>query len=424
MRPSDDGRIGRRTFLAGGATTVAAAGFDLIPIADAEPPTAGKLDPPLAARPAIVDRLAALKPNQGVLLGKADVVGDFNATARKFELDRTGPRARDFTLKMCWAPDRKRALFCGANHGVPHRLNDVWEFDLPGLTWAMLYAPDQPRGYLDLGKDTSDVEFKDGVLVTKRGGPAVIAHTWWGLTYDPKHRALLFMNTWVTDRKKAVRDLGGDPARLYDGPPLWAFSPADKKWKPFHAAKPYPVPIFGGMLEYIAELNASVWHANNWQMHGTWVHDFDKDAWTDLKANGGGKAFEQQSPEPEQVGYYDPPRRIVVAHRHYDTFHFDPTKVEWKKVLTGNKEDGKTPYGHDARSVLYHHPASGHGLLVQFETNVVWAYDPDGPAWVKLAPAGDPMPTGSKRLAYVDPAANALVVIDGTAVWAYRYRAG
>jgi hypothetical protein len=34
------------------------------------------------------------------------------------------------------------------------------------------------------------------------------------------------------------------------------------------------------------------------------------------------------------------------------------------------------------------------------------------------------MPKGNKRLAYIDPACNALVVIDGTAVWAYRYRAG
>ena len=39
-----------------------------------------------------------------------------------------------------------------------------------------------------------------------------------------------------------------------------------------------------------------------------------------------------------------------------------------------------------------------------------------------LAPEGDPMPTGGKRLAYVDPALNAVVVIDGTTVWAYRYR--
>src|SRR6478735_5937565 len=216
-----------------------AGGLDLMtgrvaaetPVANVEP----KLDP----KPAVLEKLAALKPNQAVLLGKADVVGEFNDTARKYDLHKTGPKGRDFTIKMCWAPERMRALFCGANHGVPHRLNDVWEFDLPSLTWAMLYPPDLPRGYPDLGKDTSDVEFKDGILVTRRGGPAVIAHTWWGLTYDPRHRALLFMNTWVTDRKKAVAALGGDPADLYPGPPLWAYFPADGKWKAFKAAKPY-----------------------------------------------------------------------------------------------------------------------------------------------------------------------------------------
>ncbi len=33
------------------------------------------------------------------------------------------------------------------------------------------------------------------------------------------------------------------------------------------------------------------------------------------------------------------------------------------------------------------------------------------------------MPTGGKRLAYVDPAVNAVVAIDGTAAWAYPYQA-
>jgi hypothetical protein len=417
-------RPDRRAFVAAGGLALAAVGLGPGPAA-AERPAGPKVDPALAPKPAVLDQLAALKPNRGVLLGKADVVGEFNDTARRYDLHKTGPRGRDYSIKMCWAPDRKRALFCGANHAVPHRLNDVWEFDLASLTWALLYAPDLPRGYTDLGKDTSDVEFKDGILVTRRGGPAVIAHTWWGLTYDPEHKALLFMNTWVTDRKKAVRDLGGDPASLYDGPPLWAFRPADKKWMAFKAPTPYPVPIFGGLLEYVPELGGSIWHANNWQMRGTWAHDFDKDTWKDLHANGGGgKGFEAAAPEPEQIGYYDPKRKLVVAHRHYDTSHLDVAKRAWTKVLAGAKEDGRTPYGHDARSVLYHDPASGHGLLVQFETNSLWTYDPDKPAWTKLAPEGDPMPTGSKRLAYADPAHNALVVIDGTAVWAYRYRAG
>ena len=398
--------IDRRAFL----TAAAACGFAA---ADSQ-----KLDP----RRDVADALAGLKPNHGVRLGMAAVVGEFNETARKFNLDKTGPKARDFTLKMCWAEDRKRVLYCGANHAVPHRLNDVWEFDLPALTWSMLYAPDNPRGYTDLGKDTSDVEFKDGILFTRRGGPAVIAHTWWGLTYDPRHKALLFMNTWVTEQKKAVQALGGDPATLYTGPPLWAFFPADGKWKAFRAAKPYPVAIFGGMLEYVPDLGGSIWHTNNWQMRGTWLHDYTADIWKDLKANGGGKPFETAAAEPEQIGYYDPKRKIVVAHRHYDTSHFDPKKNEWSKVRTGDKADGRTPYGHDARAVFYHDPVSGHGLLVQFETNNLWSYDPDGGSWTKLAPEGDSMPTGSKRLAYLDPARNVLVVIDGTTVWAYRYR--
>ena len=149
----------------------------------------------------------------------------------------------------------------------------MWEFDLASLAWILLYAPDNARDYTGIGKDYSDVEFRDGILITKRGGPAIIAHTWWGLTYDPKQKQLLFMNTWVTNQKKAVEQLGGDPDQLYAGPPLWAFTPETKQWKMLKTEPPYPRPIFGGMLEYIPELKGSIWHANNWQMHGTWLYD-------------------------------------------------------------------------------------------------------------------------------------------------------
>jgi hypothetical protein len=423
MTPLTLNAITRRVFLSHAALAAAACSNQSLSSTAADRPSTPAVEPNLAPKPAVLERLVALRPNHAVRLGQADVVGEFNDTARKYDLHRTGPKGRDFTIKMCWAPDRKRSLFCGANHGVPHRLNDVWEFDLPSLTWVMLYAPDLPRGYLDLGKDASDVEFKDGVLMTKRGGPAIIGHTWWGLTYDPKHQALLFMNTWVGDKKKLAAGVGGNPDEVYTGPPLWAFFPAEKRWKAFKCTKPYPVAIFGGMLEYIPDLGGSIWHANNWQMHGTWLHDFEKNTWKDLKANGGGRAFERESPEPEQIGYYDPGRKILVVQRHHDMHHYDPKKNEWRKVLAGHKDDGKTPYGHDARSVMYYDPASGHGLFVQFQTNTIWAYDPDAVKWTKLAPEGDPMLIGNKRLAYFDPALNALVVIDGTAVWAYRYKA-
>ena len=381
-----------------------------------------------APRPAVarnddaLAKLKALPPNHAVLLGKAQLVGEFNEVTRRFELDKHGPRGRDYCEKLVWAPERRRALYCGANHGVPHRLNDVWEFDLAGLSWILLYAPDNARGYGDLGKDFSDVEYKDGVLITKRGGPAVIAHTWWGLGYDPEQKAMLFMNTWVTDMKKAVEQLGGDPAKLYAGPPLWAFFPAERRWQPLTPPPPYPRAPFGGMLEYVPELRGSIWHTNNWQMQATWLYDARTNTWKNLKANGDAAAFAAESPQPEQVGYYDPDRKIIVAHRHKETFHFSPAKNEWKKVLTADKDAPDVPFGHDAHAPMYHDPKSGHGLLVEWKTNTLWAYDPDKPLWKKLQPEGDALPPGHKRLAYFDPAQNVFVAIDGTTVWCYRYR--
>jgi len=375
--------------------------------------------PPNATALATIKRL---QPNEAAIIGKAKVVGEFNAVAKRYNLHRTGPRGRDFTLKMVWAQERKRVLFCGANHGVPHRLNDVWEFDLAAMTWAMLYAPDNPRDYGGLGRDFSDVEFKNGILITKRGGPAVIAHTWWGLTYDPVGRQMLFMNTWVTNKKKAVELLGGDPSRLYTGPPLWGFTPQSGKWTMLQTKPPRPRPIFGGMLEYVPDLKGTIWHANNWQMRATWLFDAKANTWKDLKPNGDRKQFQQQAPQPEQVGYYDPQRKQIIVQRHWATHHYDVKSNAWKKVLDEAKNSPRVPYGHDARSPMYHDPRSGHGLLVRFQTNTLWAYDPGKRSWTKLQPKGDPMPTGRKRLAYFDPERNVFVVIDGTTVWAYRYR--
>lgn len=365
-------------------------------------------------------RIQGLKPNEAALIGKASLLGDFNETARKFEMHKTGPRGRDFTIKMVWAPERKRVLFCGANHGVPHRLNDVWEFDLGALTWVMLYAPDNPRDYLGLGKDFSDVEFKDGVLITRRGGPAVIAHTWWGLAYDPVRRQMLFMNTWVTDMKKAVQQLGGDPEQLDPGPPLWAFTPQKAEWKMLATKRPFPRPIFGGWLEFIPELNGALWHANNWQERASWLYDAKSNSWKKLTGKNELDSFEKNAAEPEQVGYYDPKRKLLIAHRHKATSHYDPRSNSWKKVIDASKDSTEVPYGHDAFSPMYHDPSTGRGILVEFKTNTLWSYDPDQIRWKKLSPVGDKMPEGNKRLAYFDPEHKVFVILHDTTVWAYR----
>lgn len=382
---------------------------------------AAAVEPGLTPNSAALKKINALGPNQAVLLGEARVVGDFNDVARRFNLHKTGPRARDYCIKMVWAPERKRALFLGANHNVPHRLNDVWEFDLSALAWVLLYPPDNPRGYRDLGRDWSDVEFRDGILVTKRGGPAVLGHTWWGLTYDPVHRQALFVSTWATKQKEAVEQLGGDRGQLYGGPPLWAFSPESKQWRSLKTAKPWPKAPFGAMLEYIPELGGAIWHSNSSKMRATWLYDPTANTWRDLGVNARFRDFAQASPKPEQVAYYDPQRHIVVVQRGLETYHFDVRSQEWRKVMSGDR--AHSPFGHDAFGPIAFDPRSGHGLLLDMKDNTLWAFNPDQPAWTRLTPTGDPMPTGKKRLAYFDPAHGVFVVIEGTKVWAYRYQA-
>jgi len=378
---------------------------------------------PARAGEEAVRRLDALAEGQAILLGRARVEGEFNDIARRFDLHRTGPRSRDYSVRMVWVPDRGTALFTGANHNTPHRLNDVWEFDLAAMAWRLLYAPDNPRSYLGLGEDPSDVRFRDGILVTERGGPAVIGHTWSGLTWDPVHRRLLFMNPWPTKQDEAVRELGGDPAERYKGPPLWAFDPAARKWAFVRTERPWPRVPPGALLEYVPELGGAIWHMNNWQMRQTWLYRPEDGSWSDLKANAGSGDFAAQAPSRELVGYYDPKRRLVVAQWKRNTYHFDVRSKRWTRVAAADAESDEAPVGHDARSIFLHDPASGHGLLVDFRGKAVWAYDPDARKWTRLAPRGDPMPTGARMLAYVDPVHNALVVIDDTTVWAYRHRA-
>lgn len=378
---------------------------------------------PLMEDGAVTARLRALAPNEAVELGNARVHGEFNEVARRFDLHRTGPRGRDYSIKMVWAPERKRALFAGANHGVPHRLNDVWEFDLGALTWVLLYAPDHPRSYLGLGEDASDVEYRDGVLLTHRGAPAVVGHTWWGLTYHSGLRRLLWMNVWVTDLERVLSARGDDPSSRYKGLPLWSFDPANARWELLRTSGPAPFGVFGGMLEYVDSLGDAVWHVNDWRMRATWVYDSAAQHWNKLAANIARDDFQAQAPRPEQVGYYDPKRDLLIAQRGRSTYHFDVKTRNWTRVRAEPEESTAVPVGHDAYTPFVHDPVSGHGLLVDFRTSTVWAYDPDSHEWTRLVPDGAPMPSGKKRLAYFDSARNVLVVIDGVRVWAYRYTA-
>jgi hypothetical protein len=404
FQPTVDGE-GRRRFLtacsglAAGATGVASAAV---------------------SSGSVTQSLAALRPNESVLLGTARVEGELNETARRFDLHRTGPRARNYCLKMVWSPRRKTAVYLGANHAVPHRLNDVWEFDLAAMRWTLLYGPDLPRDYKGLGPDASDVVFRDGILRTLRGGPAIIGHTWSGVTYDPKWDRVVFMNAWPADVDAAIARVGGNAVDRYTGPPVWAFDPNGRRWEPVKSPAPHPRPAFGGLMEYVPELGGSIWHMNNWRTRQTWLFDAVQNRWSDLRANRERGDFAKQAPGAEMVGYHDPARRLLVVRAGARMHHFDTERRRWE-VLDAPSSDGRqVPEGHAARSIFVRDAGTGRGIFFDSTSRALWAYDPSDGQWSEVKPFGPPVPDGLRPLCYADSERQVIVAIDDTKVWAYR----
>lgn len=381
--------------------------------------------PALRPDPAVEKILAGLGDNTAALLPPAAVVGEFGPIARQFGLDKNGPQGRDFSIKMAWMPDRKRAFFCGANHGSPHRLNDAWEHDLPSNTWALLYDPDYNDSNRAKNLPAAGVTLRDGILVTARGGPVHVAHTWWGLTYDPELKAALWMCVWPGyGMKEKLEHVKAGESQLYKGPPLWAFFPAEKRWQPLLSQEPYPKRVgLAGSLQYLPELRGSLWYQRD---AGTWLFDSRNNGWKSLSPNMNGLSAVGGI---ENVMCFDTKNRVLIAHRGNDagddqrfvvkrTYHFDVAANSWTQTV----EDRNGPVGHDARTLFYYDPIGEVGLLFERPRKKLWAYSVTRKKWTELAPLGAAVPDWKRAIGYFDEARNVLVLLQGREAWVYRYR--
>lgn len=392
----------------------------LTAVRSVSPAAAEDVEPRLEPVASVVATLDSLGDNSCCVLEGTRVIEDLGDFAKGWHrMKETGPTGRDFTIKMAWVPDRKRAFFCGANHGSPHRFNDAWEYDLLSNTWVLLYTPD----YNDRGPitdyDRQTLALKDGWLRTKKGGPAHPAHTWWGLTYDPQLKATLWYCAWPSYRLDAKLDaIGAKRDDLYPGPPLWAFHFEGNRWEPIKTREPWPRNAFGASLEYIPELQGSLWQYRN----NTWLLDSGKRSWTLLTDKGASISI-------ESLVCFDRSRKLLIAHRgvHKDeaprTWHMsirDGEVTAWEQVL----QSVDLPNGHDARSWMYFDPVGKVALLYERESKSIWSYDPAQTKWTQLTPDGPAPPFGPKErvLAYLDPARNVFVVIGYGRTWCYRYR--
>jgi hypothetical protein len=142
-----------------------------------------KVTPELKPDAALVEKIADLPENTWLKLPPVKTAGDLSGLKPGQGYHRWGPLPRDYCNKMVWAPDRKRALYCGGGHNFDPG-NDVWEYDLAANTWACLYAADKiPPRYRKDGKDRQRVKWykenavlkKDRTVTGKRGGPRLFA---------------------------------------------------------------------------------------------------------------------------------------------------------------------------------------------------------------------------------------------------------
>jgi hypothetical protein len=397
-----------------------------------EPPAVSKVEPEIAPDPKVTEILDGLGEGCSALLPPIKTAGEFNDVARSYNMQKTGPVGRDYCNKMVWAPDRKRALYCGANHGAPHRLNDAWEYDLPSNTWVLLFAPDPSWDVNQAAIEEQEVKLADGkaakykVLCTKRGGPFDPCHTWWGLTYDPGMKAMLWMNSVSFMRGAALKKLGVDAKAkdLAPWPPLWAFYPYEKKWRRVITGTPRPGAMQGGSMEYVPELKGSVWYGSQWNWSGMWVYQHEANSWKDLKPNGKSRLYNEGKdfPPAEAITCYDSENKVLVAQRGKTTYHYDTATNLWSKVLEEPKDSDKAPSAHDTVSVFDYDPVGKECLLFnRGKPGSLWSHSVATKTWTKLAPKG-PAPIGGRTIGYFDPARNVLVVNSGASVWVYRHK--
>ncbi len=397
-------------FLAIMATAVAMAG---------EGTAAGKgpgpVKPELPPDPAVMKILDALGENQSAWLPPIRTVGNMGDLVRKFSLDKTGPRTRNYCVKWVWTPDRKRAIFCGENAGAPHRLNDVWEYDLPSNTWVLLHEPDADFTRVS-AKEKEDIALvKDGILTTKTGAPYDPVHSWWQITYDPEMHALL----WVMGNYNKC----GFPHKSqvpWGKLEMFAYHPYEKRWEYFRPDATSPPGQNASILEYMPDSRQVLWFTNSWRGCTTSTFDGQSKAWKELL---GKKEIQGNAncPGTEAVAAYDTMNRILVAHRGGEqhqgkpvpkcTYHYDPAANKWEKVI----QSDEGPIGSDAWTSMTYDSAAGCCYVVDKN---LWSYRVGDKKWEKLSPQGPPAPNG---MACYNPDRNVLMVDSGGGrVWVWR----
>lgn len=377
----------------------------------------------------LLAKIEAMPDNSWMKLPPCKTAGDLAWLKGDPDYLRDGPRVRDYCNKMVWAPERKRALYCGGGHNI-HPYNDVWEFDLAANTWFCLYGADPVPPRTKAGEEDKAVAWykehavlTNGAVRTPRGAPLRPCHTWWSLCYDTVRKQMLFIEShkgfFGADKVSLAKALNVDAKdplfRTFGsgGGDAWlfAFDPAVRQWTDVWTG--VPKAYESACMEYLPDRRA-IW----WLSGKTYHCDSATNGWS---------AYPDAKVGPGAGGEtaYDPELRQMVATVGLKTWVFKCDDGTWTAAQTNAMDGGYVPgstfcYDSTARRfVLYTH-MKGNGLP---EGPRLRLYDHRENEWNDPAPQGK-VPKIGNVAGYYDPARNVTVIYGTRETWVYRSKKG
>lgn len=333
--------------------------------------------PARTADTAVLRIIRNLQPNEGVYLPKFACVDRYNgpgfAVWAGFSTD--GPGTRDYCNKWVYAPSRGRALYCGSNHGAPHKFNDVWEYDLASNAWILLHKPDS------------------GV---------VPCHTWWGLTYDRKREKLL----WAS---------GGGCGSWINWHVYEPYAP-QKGWDTLAFSNAKPGIGLGATFEYLEDRDRLIWYFNDWSSPGMFELNPVTGAWSTLIRGDSVYHNCPSCPPYEQVMVYDSSMKTLIAGRNANIYECNLAEKKWRIAAT----DSAAAF-HDANGSLVwdteHRFALWYG-----NAGKLFGYNPRNKQLARLTPSGSSA-TGVGMAFYHESLKVMVVYVNRTVpakIWVYR----
>ncbi len=323
--------------------------------------------PKLSKDSDVLALINSLKENQSVRLPSFSVVDVYDGEGLRVDATFTtmGPRVRDFSPKWVYSNSRERGIYTGANHGVPHKYNDVWEYDLVANTWVMLHKPDNN----------------------------VSPHTWWAMTYDQKQERLY----WYY-RNDRTDNFSNWPLLNSATPPMVVYDPyAQNGWVAAVTPKSGPIPgnaNNAAAMEYIPSRDITILYAAEWNGLGMWQFNANDNSWSQMLTL---KETYHNSSALRSNGFmqYDEKNDVLVGWHLGTIYLFDFAANQWRiaKELSGTNFDGQ----HNGNSGGAYDTKNGVHLMFNGTNCTLYIYNAKDNSLTHVTPFG-PLPSPAPKI--------------------------